>query len=98
MENGGIRYRVEHFRPIVGWRIIDGKPSRPTFAQMGGWTTVEILDENDEPVAVGKAVCRPDEVFNRWLGREVALGRAQAELSGEADRRRQRKAEGDGRA
>jgi hypothetical protein len=41
----------------------------------GGVTEARIL-RGDEVLAEGKALCRPDENFNRKLGRNIALGRA----------------------
>ena len=85
----GICYRVRHERPSTlsfpgrlvhqqGW----GPGRGPFVFPKGGRTVVEILtkdtDVDDVPLvlAVGVAVCRPDETYNRRLGRTIALGRA----------------------
>jgi len=75
----GIRYRVTHKRR---WKI-DPHAGQvwPPLAK-GGLTLVEILGENDVVVAAGIATCRPDENYNRRLGRTIALGRALKHLGG----------------
>ena len=42
----------------------------------GGFTVADVLNAAGEIVAVGKAFCRPDEAYNKKLGRTIAAGRA----------------------
>lgn len=46
----------------------------------GGRTEALIFDAEGNQVASGEAICRPDENFQKRLGRIVALGRALQEL------------------
>lgn len=46
----------------------------------GGKTEAFIFDSKGNEVATGEAVCRPDENFDKALGRTIALGRALQEL------------------
>lgn len=94
----GIRYTIEHDRTVE----VVPKPATTSWgtgvtinetrlAPKGGTTTVKILGADDAVVAIGVATCNPDlDNFNLKLGHRIALGRALAELSGEAEARRQR--------
>lgn len=42
----------------------------------GGKTIARIIDSEGNLISEGYAICRPDEQFNRRLGRTIALGRA----------------------
>lgn len=64
----------------VGETGIDVVDRRPwVFLPTGGETEVTIIPQVGVPVS-GRAVCRPDESFNRKLGLTIALGRAVKEL------------------
>lgn len=78
----GIRFFVKHDRDYVpeGDPRGTGSPDRGgmRLSMFGGRTTVVIVDEETGSLlGHGVAVCRPDERFNRRLGRTIAWGRAQ---------------------
>jgi len=70
----GAKYRVYHMRPKTsrssGDRVVE------SYAAKGGYTRVDILDENGAIVSTGWAHCHPSDNYNRKLGHEIALGRA----------------------
>lgn len=49
-----------------------------------GGATLAIRKENDQAV-VGVAICSTHDVFNRKIGRDIALGRLNTYLSGTRD-------------
>lgn len=49
---------------------------RTSLNPFGGATQAEVFDESGQLVAIGTAICRPDEHFVKAVGRQVALGRA----------------------
>lgn len=69
----GVRYRVIHERAYGPKQNEQGDYLR---SEKGGRTVVEILGEYDQVLATGESVARPDENYNRKLGRTIAFGRA----------------------
>lgn len=59
--------------------VRDLKLWHETPAAKGGVTICDILHD-DEIVATGYAICRPDEAYNKRIGRIKAEGRARGEL------------------
>lgn len=60
----------------------DGKPLSEV-SNKGGLTVAEVVEidgEDEKILARGEAWCRPDESFNKKLGRMVAVGRALKQL------------------
>jgi hypothetical protein len=55
----------------------------------GGMTEATAYKDGT-PIAYAVARCRPDELFMKPLGQEIATGRLMAELNGTAERRRQK--------
>lgn len=87
----GIRYTIEHERMVELVGDAEADCLRSQVSPKGGKTTVRILGADDAVVAEGVAVCNPDlDNFNLKLGHRIALGRALAVLSGEAEARRRR--------
>jgi len=65
--------RLNEFSPDGSWA---------RFSPTGGTTVARIYNSEDQQVAAGEARCSPSEQFNRRLGRDIALGRALAQLDG----------------
>lgn len=69
-------------------RVVVGLGREPKVLPTGGETVATIykmptgVDPDARPTEVAQGVtrCRPDENFNRALGREIALGRALVEM------------------
>ena len=68
----GCKVRYKHER-VVNWA---GGRRTDDISPKGGRTIARILDAEGTELALGEAVCRPDEQFNKKIGRMVALGRA----------------------
>jgi len=71
----GYRARFQHIRRR--------EPRRPGFAETeggvsakGGLTVVKVFDPEDNLVITAKAVCNPQDSFNKRIGRDISLGRA----------------------
>jgi len=54
--------------------------TRLSMLPKGGNTVVEVFGGNGQVLATGESKCRPDENYNRRIGREIALGRALKQL------------------
>lgn len=96
-----MREKVVHFRTIPR---ADGTPSQAVFTpeeikQMrlqphakGGLTCVALFEDGEEvPSAIAYATTSPRDNFSKRLGRIIARGRAELELTGEMERRRERR-------
>jgi hypothetical protein len=57
----------------------------------GGTTYARIFDANGDLVAKGIATCSNDDNYVKAIGRDIALGRALAQLDGTAKARETRK-------
>lgn len=79
----GSRVRITHFRMCVecgelhAAGVFRKDDCTDQIAAKGGRTHAEVTLP-DGSVHVGVARCRPDESFNRRIGRDVAIGRALA--------------------
>jgi hypothetical protein len=51
-----------------------------TIVPHGGATLVEVQDAEGNTVVAAQAVCSPEDVYCKRVGREIALGRALASL------------------
>lgn len=71
----GHTVRYVHRRRLVA-KLHEKSVVLPT----GGLTIARVLGPDGVQVAEGRARCRPDENFNKALGRQIALGRALADL------------------
>jgi hypothetical protein len=84
-----VKYRVHHHREMETISLPTAEEGvRVTieqFAPCGGWTQVDILDENDEVVKSGIARCHPEDNYSRSIGRDIALGRALKESPEEGE-------------
>lgn len=77
----GLHYRIRHERMVdVDGAVLD-KGGR-TIAQIVADVNHKPEDGDETVLAVGVALCRPDELFSKRLGRTIAMGRARVELLG----------------
>jgi hypothetical protein len=80
----GCKVHITHFRryeetPFYMTRFdasFEGFKVLPT----GGATEALILDEENNPLAIGLADCSPRDAFNKKIGRDIAVGRAVKQL------------------
>jgi len=80
----GVEVRVSHLRLTdAGYNTKkQAKEHGYTISTCGGMTVARLLDPATEEIrAVGIAICRADENYNKRLGRTIAIGRAIKELS-----------------
>lgn len=85
----GANVRISHRRPAAGLETL-GVAAEATLGalrQQGlrphvqGGRTVARIELPDGRMFTGEAVCRPDENFNKKLGRLIATGRALKEFT-----------------
>ncbi len=81
--------RDQHTILFTGSRH-DYKSSKLIPEGRGGTTVVTIHEPDGTFLARGEAKCSRLDNFNRKMGTQIALGRAWAEINGEAERRRRR--------
>lgn len=78
LEAQGLAVRVTHVRRIKD--VPTDVNVRPVFAAKGGFTQVQIVNDDGETVAEGVALCSMKENYDRRKGRTIALGRAMKAL------------------
>lgn len=82
----GYRVFISHYRKFKGTNMLmtrwDGKEEGlGTPLPHGGATEATILDATGEPVATALALCSKRDMFNKAIGRNIAIGRALKQMS-----------------
>lgn len=76
----GYRVRYKHIRLYARGGIFVGIDDMYSLEPKGGETIATVVDLHGDTIGVGYSRCRPDENYNKRLGRTIALGRALQDL------------------
>ena len=70
LKQQGYKFFTDHYRELIGEQIVNN----------GGKTVVTVTTPSGD-VVVGESICHKKDLFNKKIGRQIAIGRALKKLN-----------------